>query len=145
MRRLLLTAVLTGCLYGQSDATSVDFFETKIRPVLANNCFGCHTNTAMGGLRLDSHDGMLKGGKRGAALVPGDPEKSRLIIAVTHTDEAMKMPMGNKLKDGEIANLAAWVKAGAVWPESGATPVMSADGKFVIRPEARNFWIAASS
>ena len=140
MRRLFFTAVLASGAYGQSDAASADFFETKIRPVLANNCFGCHTNTAMGGLRLDSRDALLKGGKRGPAIVPGDAGKSRLIIAVQQSDEAMKMPMGNKLKDGEIANLAAWVKAGAVWPESGATPVKSADGKFVIRPEARNFW-----
>ena len=52
-----------------------DFFETKIRPVLANNCYSCHTSSQLGGLRLDSRDAMLKGGKSGPALVPGDPEQ----------------------------------------------------------------------
>ncbi len=63
-------------------ASTPEFFETKIRPVLANNCFGCHTNTAMGGLRLDSPEALAKGGKRGAAIVAGDPDKSPLIAAI---------------------------------------------------------------
>ncbi len=48
-----------------------DFFENRIRPLLAQNCFACHTNSQMGGLRLDSRDGLLKGGKLGAVVVPG--------------------------------------------------------------------------
>lgn len=51
-----------------------DFFENRIRPVLAQNCFACHTNSQMGGLRLDSLDGLLKGGKSGPAVIPGAPE-----------------------------------------------------------------------
>lgn len=123
-------------------ASTPEFFETKIRPVLANNCFGCHTNTAMGGLRLDSPEALAKGGKRGAAIVAGDPDKSPLIAAIRHTDPNLKMPMGNKLKDNEIADLTAWVKAGAVWPKSSAvaTAAKSGDGKYVILPEMRKFW-----
>jgi len=130
-------------LRAQTDpAASPEFFESKIRPILANNCFGCHTNTAMGGLRLDSGEAILKGGKRGAAVIVGDPEKSTLIQAVKHLGEkSMNMPMGGKLKDDEISSLAAWVKAGAVWPKTAAVATAKgADGKFVILPEMRKFW-----
>jgi mono/diheme cytochrome c family protein len=97
------------------DAASGDFFESKIRPILANNCFSCHTASKLGDLRLDSSEAMLKGGTRGPAITPGDPDKSLLISAVLQTDPNLKMPMGGKLKDSEVADLAAWVKAGTVW------------------------------
>ncbi|MDE3198240.1 MAG: DUF1549 domain-containing protein [Acidobacteriota bacterium] len=124
------------------DAKSPEFFETRIRPILANSCFGCHTASALGGLRLDSREAMLKGGKRGVAVVPGDPDNSLLIKAVKQTSPDLKMPAGSgKLKDSEIADLAAWVKAGAIWP-AGAKTVSGADksGKYVIAPERREFW-----
>src|SRR6266576_2128040 len=82
-------------------AASPDFFENKIRPVLANNCYSCHTGSQLGGLRLDSRDAMLKGGKSGPALVPGDPDKSLMIRAVQQTT-ALKMPMGARLNDAQI-------------------------------------------
>ncbi len=116
---------------------ATDFFEAKVRPVLATNCYTCHTNSASGGLRLDSRDALVKGGGRGPAIVPGDPEKSLLIKAIRQTDPHLQMPMGGKLKDAEIADLTTWVKAGAVWPASSKTV---ANGKFVISPEQRNFW-----
>ena len=56
-------------------ASTAEYFESKVRPVLAANCYDCHTEEALGGLRLDSRDAMLKGGKRGPAIVPGDPDK----------------------------------------------------------------------
>ena len=123
-------------------AQSSDFFELKIRPVLATNCYACHTNSALGGLRLDSREAMLKGGKRGPAITPGDPEKSLLIQAVRQTDENLKMPQGGKLKDSEIADLVAWVKAGARWPAAGTAPLTTStkSGKYVIAPERRAFW-----
>ena len=123
------------------NAGSPEFFENRIRPILANNCFGCHTNSQLGGLRLDTLDGMKKGGKRGAAIVPGDAENSLLIKAVRQTDPALKMPFGGKLKASEIADLEAWVNAGAAWPASTASAMTSSkDGKYVISPERRNFW-----
>jgi mono/diheme cytochrome c family protein len=125
------------------NASSPDFFETKVRPVLANNCFGCHTNSALGGLRLDSLEAMEKGGKRGSAITPGDPAKSLLITAIEQTDPELKMPAGGKLKPAEIADLSAWVKAGAVWPKEAppAAVVPSAvSGKYNITPERRAFW-----
>ncbi len=137
-----LTALAAPAILGQGlPATSPEFFESKIRPVLANNCFGCHTNTEMGGLRLDSAEALAKGGKRGASVVAGDPEKSLLIQAVRHADPGLKMPMGNKLKEAEINDLTAWVKAGAVWPAAAVVAsAKSTDGKYVIRPESRTFW-----
>ena len=120
---------------------SPDYFELKIRPILANNCFSCHTNSAMGGLRLDTEEAMFKGAKRGASVVKGEPEKSPLILAIRHTDADPKfrMPLGNKLKDAEIEALTSWVKAGAVWPKAIPT-VSKVNGKYVIFPEQKKFW-----
>jgi cytochrome c553 len=123
------------------NAASPDFFETKIRPVLSANCYACHTNSQLGGLRLDSLESMLKGGKRGAAVVPGDPDNSLIIKALHQTNPDLKMPPTGKLKDAEIADLAAWIKAGAIWPKT-LQPVTSsgADGKYVISAQSRKFW-----
>ncbi len=124
---------LAACAYGAApSADSPDFFETKIRPVLAANCYACHTNSALGGVRLDSRDNVLK------VIVPGDPEKSRLIAAIRQTGK-VKMPPNGKLKDPEVLDIAAWIKAGAVWPES-VKPASAASGEYVITPEQRAFW-----
>src|SRR5882672_7361738 len=101
---LLAFAVLSPLRAQTAPAASPDFFETKIRPLLANNCYSCHTNSQLGGLRLDSRDAMLKGGKSGTALVPGDPDKSLMIHAVRQ-DTGLKMPMGTKLNDAQVADL----------------------------------------
>lgn len=141
-RVTILATIGLGMLQAQPAATSPDFFELKVRPVLVNNCYSCHAASAMSGLRLDSRDGLLKGGNRGTALVPGDPDNSLLIKAVRQTD-TLKMPMGGKLADNEISDLVAWVKNGAVWPASAAGPVVAAGntgGKYVIPPERKKFW-----
>jgi len=112
-----------------------EFFEMRIRPLLSRNCFTCHTDTKMGGLQLLSRESMLKGGNSGAAIVPGDPRRSLLIQAVSHTHERLKMPPTGKLTDPEIADLEAWVKMGAVWPEHAP------GGKeLLITPHHRAFW-----
>ena len=111
-----------------------DFFENRIRPVLAQNCFACHTNSKMGGLRLDSIDGLLKGGKSGPAVVPGQPEKSVLISAVNQTGD-IKMPKNGHLTDAQINDLTTWVKNGAVWPME-----VKSQSAGVIRPDQRKFW-----
>ncbi|MDP9170391.1 MAG: hypothetical protein M3N54_07225, partial [Acidobacteriota bacterium] len=132
---LSFLAITSAPLAAQTaNAGSPEFFENKIRPILANSCYGCHTNSALGGLRVDSLEAMKKGGTRGVALVPGDPENSLLIKAVKQVDPSLKMPAGGKLKDSEIADLEAWVKAGAVWPKSATPAVASAGGKYVITP-----------
>ena len=116
---LLLAAQFSGIGAAQSDA---DFFENNVRPVLARQCLGCHSSPAspMGGLRLDSREGMLKGGARGPAIVPGKPTESLLLRAVRQTD-TLRMPPSGKLKEAEIAALAEWVGKGAVWGAAPAT------------------------
>jgi len=109
-----------------------------VRPVLAKNCYTCHTESQMGGLRLDSRERVVKGGNSGPAILPGDAEHSLLIQAVSQTHARLKMPPGGKLKDDEIASLKNWVNAGAVWPETG--PVIAVKSEYKITPEQRAFW-----
>ena len=118
---LLLVSALS-CLSAPSTPTraQLEFFETKVRPILANHCYKCHSEQSekvKGGLLLDSREGWLKGGETGPALVPGDPEKSLLIKAVRYADPDLQMPpKDKKLPDPDIANLVAWVKMGAPDP-----------------------------
>jgi len=101
-----------------------DFFESKVRPVLAEHCYKCHSAEARalkGGLRLDSLDGMRKGGDSGPAVVPGDLEMSLLVKAVKYDDELLRMPPKGKLSASSIATLAEWVKEGAVGPHAAET------------------------
>jgi mono/diheme cytochrome c family protein len=101
---------------------SVEFFKEKIRPILTQNCYPCHTDAAMGHLRVDSREGLLTGGGRGPAIVPGDPEKSLLIEAVRQTG-ALKMPLNGRLDKEQIADLVEWIKMGAPWePAEHAEP-----------------------
>ena len=76
-----------------------EFFEMRVRPVLAKNCFACHTGSKHGGLQLDSRENLLKGGNSGPAIVPGNPDQSLLIQAVRQTHERLKMPPPGKLAD----------------------------------------------
>src|SRR3984957_619627 len=88
-----------------SDPAAVEFFEKKIRPVLAENCYQCHgPEKQKAGLRLDSAAGIGKGGESGPSVIPGDTEKSLLLKAVRQTDD-LKMPPKGKLKDAEIADM----------------------------------------
>src|ERR1043165_1434436 len=104
-------------------ADPAEFFEMKVRPVLAKNCYTCHTESKMGGLRLDSADAVKQGGKSGPPIVAGKPDESLLIQAIRQTHERLKMPPNGKLKDQEIADIAEWVKSGAVWPAGNPAPV----------------------
>jgi len=98
------------------EAVQTEFFETQIRPVLAQQCFACHTNTKSGGLRLDSRKDILAGGKSGPAVTPGDPDKSLLMSAIRHNGP-LRMPKGGtRLTDEQIENFTAWVKDGLYWP-----------------------------
>jgi mono/diheme cytochrome c family protein len=117
-----------------------DFFENKIRPIFANNCYKCHTENQSGGLRVDSREALMKGGDTGAAIVASDPDKSLLIQAVRQTG-ALKMPMGGKLRDQEVQDLVEWVKRGALWPQStapAATLVTAKTG--TVTAKQRAFW-----
>ena len=114
MRRLL---VIIGFVSVLRAADPAEFFEMKVRPVLANKCYACHSNSRMGGLDLTSRASVLKGGNSGASIVPNQPDQSLLIQAVEQTHAKIKMPPGGKLPDNEVADLKAWVAGGAIWPE----------------------------
>src|SRR5271163_4123383 len=142
MKRVVAVLLASIPLFGFQPPASAgpDFFENNVRPVLANNCYACHTGTELGGLRVDSRENLLKGGKSGPALVPGEPERSLLIQAVQQTGE-LKMPKGGKLKPAEIQALSEWVKMGAPWPEAPKAVVAAAKptGR-VITAEQKAFW-----
>jgi len=120
----LLTVILLSANAGRTSAADLtpsqtEFFESKIRPLLVDNCYKCHSSGAekiKGGLLLDSREGLLRGGDSGKAIVPGDPEASLLIKAVRYTDPDLQMPKNKKLPDDQIAALEQWVKMGAPDP-----------------------------
>jgi Protein of unknown function (DUF1549)/Protein of unknown function (DUF1553)/Planctomycete cytochrome C len=123
-----------------SASADADFFENKVRPILANSCYGCHDETAKGGLRVDQKAAFFKGGEHGALIVPGDPDKSLLIIAVRQSG-ALKMPKGGKLSDADVAILTQWIKMGAPWPDSATVTAGNPTAKTgQITEEQRGFW-----
>jgi len=104
-----------------ADRDGVEFFEKKIRPVLADRCYSCHSADAKklkGGLFVDSPEGMLKGGDTGPSVAAGLPDKSLLIKAIRYTDEELKMPPKGRLPADVVADFEAWVKRGAPAPKS---------------------------
>ena len=121
----------------------LQFFEGKIRPLFADNCYKCHSKSAgkiKGGLLLDSRDAVLKGGDSGTVLTPGDPEHSLLIKAVRYADENLQMPpsnSGGKLSAAQIIDLVAWVKMGA--PDPRDNPDAPAVAKYP-KADAKKHW-----
>ena len=99
-------------------------FETKVRPILVNRCEECHADDAGGKLRLDTREGLMKGGESGPAIIIGDADASLLMQAVRHSHATLKMPKKRaKLPDEEIAVLAQWIQSGAYWPDVTDAPV----------------------
>ncbi len=109
----------------------VEFFEKKIRPVLVDKCYKCHSADAdkvKGGLLVDTRDGIRNSGDNGHAVVPGDVKSSLLIRAIRHEDSDLQMPPkkeGGKLSDEVIADFEKWIAMGAPDPRDGkaASPV----------------------
>jgi mono/diheme cytochrome c family protein len=133
--RWLLVAGAVACLYAETPA---EFFEMRVRPVLAKNCFSCHTQSKLGGLEMTSRESLLKGGKSGPAIVDGKPDESLLVRAIEHEHERLKMPpSGSKLDREDIDAIRAWIKDGVTWPASAPAP---AGKKYVITPEQRQWW-----
>ncbi|MFN0107585.1 MAG: DUF1549 domain-containing protein, partial [Blastocatellia bacterium] len=122
----------------QADKAREEFFEVRIRPLLATNCYDCHASAESGGLRVDSREALLKGGNSGPAIVPNQPEASLLIQAVAHTHSRLKMPKGKpKLKDDEIADLRQWIKDGSYWP---AHVAKASANDYIITPQQKSHW-----
>jgi len=117
---MLAAAALLACSSRLPGQSAEDFFERKIRPVLAEHCFACHgAEKQRGGIRLDAREHLVKVRDEGTLVVPGQPEKSALLRAVKHEGEyKMPPPPKAKLPGHVIDDLTAWVKQGAVWPAS---------------------------
>ena len=97
-------------------AARVAHFETHVRPLLAGKCVKCHGEKKQeGGLRLDSREAILRGGESGPAMIVGAPGKSLIIAALRY--ESFEMPPSGQLPEGAVGPIAAWIAAGAVWPE----------------------------
>src|SRR5205085_7391097 len=120
-----------------SSSAQGEFFEKKIRPLLIDNCYKCHSATSeklKGALKLDSREAALKGGESGKpAIVPGDPEKSLLIEAVRYGNPDLQMPPKKQLSAQQIEDLTAWIKMGAPYAASVAAAAPTT---------APNFWPA---
>jgi hypothetical protein len=101
----------------------IDFFERRVRPLLVEHCDECHgaaTDEPGGGLRLTSRESLLRGGDSGPAAVPGAPDESRLVRAVSRTDPLLQMPPEEELTTREVATLVEWVRMGVPDPRADA-------------------------
>lgn len=144
---LILPAVVALCppqAFGESFAAEgLEFFEKKIRPMLAAKCFECHSHRVeklKGGLLLDSRQGFLKGGDSGPAAVPGEPAGSLFIEAVGYQNADLQMPPKSKLSDREIADLKQWVSLGMPWPKQATPKNERRDPVFDIAERRRSHW-----
>ena len=120
---LLLTCIALSPALAQSTPDAVEYFEKQVRPLLVEQCFGCHgpkSSGANGGLRMLGRAELIKGGARGPSIVPGHPESSLLIKAVSYTQSGLAMPPNAKMTDAQIAILSEWIRRGAPWPEQKA-------------------------
>ena len=138
MRLIPLTVIVAVPTLFASEQS--DFFEKEVRPVLAKNCFACHTATALGNLSMTSGEALRKGGNSGPAIMPGQPDESLLIQAVAHTHPRLKMPPSGKLSDAEIGALKKWIADGAVWPDSAAPKLPQPGQGYQITADQRAFW-----
>ena len=122
----LLSAGLAAVRAAEPPAPGAEFFEARIRPVLAESCFGCHgSKVQKGGLRLDSRDALMAGGDSGPVVSPGDPDGSALVAAVRH-DGPTKMPPKKRLSAQATHDIATWVRMGAPWSDAPRPPAKDA-------------------
>ena len=145
LRAFPLVALLLPCFAQQDSApNSPEYFEKYVRPILAERCQGCHNPKAhKSGLDLTTGEGFRKGADAGPLVDREKPAESRIVKAVSYL-ERVKMPPTGKIKDSEIATIAEWVKAGAVWP--GVDPKLVSETKAAPAPGKkftegqRKFW-----
>ena len=142
---MAILAAFAACLSvlqnaAEAEDNGAEFFEKRVRPVLVERCYECHSATAKklkGGLRLDTREGLSAGGDSGAAVLPGNPEESLLIKAVRRLDKDSAMPPKQALDDAQVADLVAWVKMGAPDPRVAAEQKSKPAYDFAA---ARNQW-----
>ena len=124
MRVLTVIAILGVSITWTADLfadPAADFFETKIRPILSERCFECHSDATRknnGGLKLDSKASVQAGGESGPLVVPGNPDESLLMKAVKRRDDSVSaMPPETSLSDAQLRDLDRWIAEGAYFPE----------------------------
>ncbi len=111
---------------GDAEAAKPQFYSEKVQPIFAANCYRCHGGmNHRGGLSLSTRTTILKGGKDGVVIVPGDPAKSLLVKLIRHegpANDPRPMPPKAKLSDGDIVTVERWIRAGAVMPPDAPQP-----------------------
>ncbi len=128
-----------------AQTTVVEFFESKIRPVLVQRCFSCHNSkmaAPKGDLVLDTKEGLLKGGASGPVLTPGNPDQSRLLKVLNYTDPLAQMPPSGKLPDAVVEDFTHWIARGAVDPRASAPAVATASPQYkgMSLEDGRKWW-----
>ncbi|HSH95289.1 MAG TPA: DUF1549 domain-containing protein, partial [Roseimicrobium sp.] len=125
----------------KSSPQDLEFFEKKIRPVLVEKCYKCHSSAekVKGGLNLETREDLLRGGDTGPAIESGDPEKSRLIEAVRYKNQDLQMPPKSPLSADQIRDLEAWIKMGAPDPRT-KTAATGKPKRVIDLVEGRKFW-----
>jgi len=143
--RLVLAFIITlcggasACFAKDTTAVELEFFEKKVRPVLATHCYKCHgPKKQKGALRLDSRAGLITGGDTGKAIVPGQPDESLLIESIRYGDDGYQMPPSGKLPATAIDDLTKWVKMGAPWPAE-EVPDSTTDNGFDLAERAKHW------
>ena len=137
---LLTFGLLPTVVSAADEPTGIEFFEKKIRPVLVQHCYECHSADAKavkGGLLLDSRDGWKRGGDSGPALLPSKPNDSLLIKALKHED-GMEMPPKGKLPDEIIADFVKWIEQGA--PDPRTAPAKALARREIDIAAGQQFW-----
>ena len=142
--QVFLSAASSAVLSDEHQPTKeqFEFFEKEVRPLLAKNCYQCHSANAKrveAGLLLDSRAAHLRGGDSGAAIVPGEADSSLLIEAVQY--ESYEMPPKGKLPDRDIETLARWIDMGAPWPKEEAPTAEAAKNQFDLEDRKSEFWV----
>jgi hypothetical protein len=128
-----------------AQTTDIEFFESKIRPVLVQRCYSCHNSkmaAPKGELILDTKEGLLKGGTHGPVLVPGNPAESRLMKVLSYTDPLVQMPPSGKLADAVLQDFTQWIAKGAVDPRESAPALASASPQYkgMSLEDGRKWW-----
>lgn len=140
---LVLTGIIACFLPPPADGASEnpghEFFETKIRPLLAEHCYHCHgPKKQESELRLDSYQAIMKGGAAGVSIVPNEPDESLLLTALKYVDDDLQMPPDKRLADEQIADVRTWIEMGAPHPDAdGKTPQPN---KTVDIEAGKQFW-----
>ena len=127
------------CLSNEPTADQLTFFETKIRPVLADHCYRCHSADAekiKGGLRVDGRHALLQGGDLGPSILLEKPKESVFLKAIGWKDTELQMPPKKPLPDAIRDDLTQWVEMGAPWPGSDVS-------KAVVEPDSPIDFVAA--